>query len=578
MPLTSPDRAALEHGDLEDTRDLIPPSAAASSNGNGSYNGGNHGKPSLSSSSSSSSSPLDMFTTAGYALCSAVSYAYAYTIYSYHHRRTEFVLFCVLLACSLLAISGKLGGSSGNSRGRGYHNPAILHDWSQISSALDLKLGSIDHWCLRGGDDQCRCEDPLTPSARSETRTWGAAHGRNKKAIAEAVQKQKDAVVTAQAAADAAAGKGWSSGLYENDLDDGVEWYEDGYQDDWTFDNTDYDALGRADGGSASDASNLPVLDVVFLGDSITEQRAGKFFGKETEKFRKAAHVFRKTYDRDSGGKYDGLALGIAGDTAPNLLWRIMHGEMPDDLNPRIWWITVGTNDLGATQCSEEVTLLGILRVVEEILNRKPDSHIVINSILPMSQEKSGILEINGKRPRHHGGRRGRRKKEASAGPTDFWPSIKAVNKQLQKFADKHKSVKFFDATEIFTEKVGNRLVINHDLIEDGVHPTPSGYKKWDAEIVKRIDSIESKDDDGKKAAAADAKAAADAAAAAAAEKQQADMDAAAADDVTDDAYDSYDRGYDDVYYDDLAVAADWDGDGDGDDDWLYAGQDTDDW
>jgi hypothetical protein len=59
---------------------------------------------------------------------------------------------------------------------------------------------------------------------------------------------------------------------------------------------------------------------------------------------------------------------------------------MPLALNPKIWWLELGLNDLGRTQCSEEVVVLGILRVVEEILQQKPDAKIVINSLFPMAQ------------------------------------------------------------------------------------------------------------------------------------------------------------------------------------------------
>jgi len=567
--ISSPDRAALEHGDLED---LLPPSSSAA-NGNGTRRGANGALPPLPTKSPSSlSSPLDLLTDVGYRICSAVSYVYAYVAYSYVHRRTELVLGCILLGCTVLAASGSLSSSRGGSGSgrRGYHDPAIVHDWSTASSALDLKLGGIDHWCLRGGDDACRCEDPTVPSARSEAKAWGSAHGRNKRAVGKAIDAIRDAQQQAGGGDGGGGNSGgnsggngapWSSGLYEDSVgeDDGLAWFEDGYVDDWG--GGEY--YGQDHGGRDLSAAATQ-LDVVFLGDSITEQRTGKFFGKDVDQFKSNAKVFRKNYSRESGARYEGLALGIAGDTAPNLLWRIMHGEMPDDLNPRIWWITIGTNDLGATQCSEEVTLLGILRVVEEILNRKPNSQIVINSILPMSQEKSGILEITG--------RKGKGRKKKGSATTVFWPSVKAVNKQLQKFADKHKSVKFFDATDIFTEQVGNRLVIDHKLMEDGVHPTAAGYKAWDKAIIKRIDTIESKDDDKRARAADDA--------AAAAQKQQADMDQAAAGDITDDNFDSYDQfeggyDYDDVIMDDLYYAAQYD---EGDDDWLYAGQDTDDW
>jgi len=41
------------------------------------------------------------------------------------------------------------------------------------------------------------------------------------------------------------------------------------------------------------------------------------------------------------------LSNRIAGDTAPNVLWRLMHGEMPDYFSPKVWWLVLGSNDLG---------------------------------------------------------------------------------------------------------------------------------------------------------------------------------------------------------------------------------------
>merc|ERR1719356_1742907 len=57
---------------------------------------------------------------------------------------------------------------------------------------------------------------------------------------------------------------------------------------------------------------------------------------------------------------------------------------MPYDFNPKVWWLVLGMNDLTRSQCSEEIVVLGVLRVAEEIKLRKPDAKIVINSLLPM--------------------------------------------------------------------------------------------------------------------------------------------------------------------------------------------------
>ena len=62
---------------------------------------------------------------------------------------------------------------------------------------------------------------------------------------------------------------------------------------------------------------------------------------------------------------------------------------MPYDFNPKVWWLVLGMNDLTRMQCSEEIVVLGILRVVEEIRLRKPDAKIVINSLLPMIDYQS---------------------------------------------------------------------------------------------------------------------------------------------------------------------------------------------
>ena len=50
---------------------------------------------------------------------------------------------------------------------------------------------------------------------------------------------------------------------------------------------------------------------------------------------------------------------------------------------PKVWWINIGIFDLARHECSAQIVLLGMLRVVEEIRNQKPDAFIVINGILP---------------------------------------------------------------------------------------------------------------------------------------------------------------------------------------------------
>lgn len=132
------------------------------------------------------------------------------------------------------------------------------------------------------------------------------------------------------------------------------------------------------------------LVDVVFIGENIVETWAGRSIGFNSTFTTDVKKKYDKIFQKSNGGKFNGLPLGIAGDTTSNVLWRIQNGEMPDYLNPSVWWLVVGTNDLAMGQCSEEIVLLGILRVVEEITEMHPLAKIVISSILPMTTDKKG--------------------------------------------------------------------------------------------------------------------------------------------------------------------------------------------
>lgn len=425
----------------------------------------------------------------------------------------------------------------------------VQHDWTTVSSIYELDAGKIDHWCLGGGNDGCRCEDPLVPTSRAELRSWTEAYKDNKNLIEK-------------------------------------------YMDDH---------LVMAD------------LDVAIVGESAVEEMDGRWLGKHrTDELRNIGTIFKNHFRKDKGAPVEGVALGIAGDSAGNVLWRLIHGEMPNGFEPKIWWVSLGMNDLTRQQCSEEVVVLGVLRVVEEILKRRPRARVVINSLLPMADLRGGTVvdekayrdafstyrgkrsatthyvrkEMDGQErfqrvpnPPQGGGRRQRRNKRQlleaaleaysahnndnceeiaklqrklqqeilgmAAMPEDgseydsndnlvqrklqedvprvarkdkynptlnrekhqqkkynffrkrrmpLWTSIYAINKQLFKFCEKHPTVDFFDATNIFAERksdVGQKyFTLLSDNISARGHPTQLGFLKWEDAMVKRIQQI----------------------------------------------------------------------------------------
>uniref|UniRef100_A0A7S4RMZ3 SGNH hydrolase-type esterase domain-containing protein n=2 Tax=Ditylum brightwellii TaxID=49249 RepID=A0A7S4RMZ3_9STRA len=160
-----------------------------------------------------------------------------------------------------------------------------------------------------------------------------------------------------------------------------------------------------------------------------------------------------------------------------------MNGEIPPNLNPAVFWITIGTNDFLKTQCSEEVVLLGILRIVEEIQYQKPSSIIVINSILPISTRSNGVLDDRGPF---------RKVKTTVVHDSNiWWPAIVSVNNELEKFASEQHNVKYFDANKVFVEERSDgTYIVEGTMMRANVHPSKEGHKAWGKAITERLDII----------------------------------------------------------------------------------------
>eukprot|EP00934_Nitzschia_sp_Nitz4_P007299 Nitzschia sp. Nitz4//scaffold39_size137210//95174//96831//NITZ4_003212-RA/size137210-augustus-gene-0.193-mRNA-1//-1//CDS//3329550422//7289//frame0 len=369
----------------------------------------------------------------------------------------------------------------------------VANDYSNIQSKYDLTIGKIDHWCLKGGNDYCQCEDPLEPLGRVGYKPWNRAHVSNKQTLEALIDK-----------------------------------------------------------GEASP-------DIAFLGASIVEEMDGTWFGTTRDgKLKEMQTMFLEHFSKEKGASLEAVALGIAGDTSPAVLWRLLNGEMPKEFNPKLWWLEIGLNDIARTECSEEVVVLGVLRIVEEILNQKPAAKIVINSLFPLADLRGGVhaeaddykdsfnkklaiertkeiikrnkqLQRKGLRPKgdaatsfvvdgpnrrtlvnptEAGRRLGlfRKKKNVviraqkdkqrkynafthKEKKLPLWTSISAINKELRKFASNHDDqVSFFDATKIFTEHLqGDAYTLNTTLISIRGHPTKEGFRLWEDAVVKYV-------------------------------------------------------------------------------------------
>ncbi len=168
------------------------------------------------------------------------------------------------------------------------------------------------------------------------------------------------------------------------------------------------------------------------------------------------------------------------------MLWRIQNGELPDKLKPSVIWLLIGTNDLGNGGCSAETVVMGIVRVVEELLSRKKDTTIVINSLLPRTFHGRGY--VHRKRPRWFAWW----DSSFSTALPQMYEDIQAINDELKRYATHRDHVEYFE-TSVFWETASaplQKLRIDRTLMPDYLHPNDKGYRKWGNEIVDKLDQI----------------------------------------------------------------------------------------
>ena len=183
-------------------------------------------------------------------------------------------------------------------------------DYSAITSAYDLSLSKVDHWCIQGDNDSCKCEDPLEPNSRAEFKSWNAAHKAN---VAD------------------------------------VNLYRAVYGENPTMIDAD---TGKA----------RPPIDVAFLGESVVEAMDGRWLGKRVVKQINKGNgadkegeqenakskpdigkVFERMFRKEKGGPVEGVALGIAGDNVSFFL-DCVHVVTYNMISAYILYLTIDNN------------------------------------------------------------------------------------------------------------------------------------------------------------------------------------------------------------------------------------------
>jgi lysophospholipase L1-like esterase len=134
-------------------------------------------------------------------------------------------------------------------------------------------------------------------------------------------------------------------------------------------------------------------------------------------------------------------------------------------LDVKVFWVLIGSNDLGLDDCSADVVAAGNIRIVEELQSRQPNAKIVLNSILPFAS------------------RSGERDEELFE--SRAWQVASRFNQWLECYAGTMENVEFFNATSIFVKE--DETVIVAEYFEDPVHPSAAGALVWAQAIINQL-------------------------------------------------------------------------------------------
>lgn len=123
-----------------------------------------------------------------------------------------------------------------------------------------------------------------------------------------------------------------------------------------------------------------PDLEVVFLGDSITQS----FTGSEDRVARSGgARAFDRFY-----GTRKAASFGLSGDRTEHLLWRIQNGEF-DAIDPRLIVLMIGVNNILTAGDDGESIAAGIAAVVHQLRRREPQAEVLLLGSFPTKEAGS---------------------------------------------------------------------------------------------------------------------------------------------------------------------------------------------
>lgn len=217
------------------------------------------------------------------------------------------------------------------------------------------------------------------------------------------------------------------------------------------------------------DTQRLSQVRLVFLGDSITD-----FWQLDANPWVSGQTFGRQSWLESFNGtpaENTAINLGISGDRTEHVLHRILPkvegglGELdPPELQPEYVVLMIGINNTWAWAEEDPVVdsvVAGVTRVLEAVHVRKPGARIILQSLIPISDEarnREVVLPINRKLAELAAS-------QPHAGYTDF-----------------------LDMYPTFANADGTQNKAHY--VSDVLHPNLAGYRAWRDRLVPYLESL----------------------------------------------------------------------------------------
>ena len=128
--------------------------------------------------------------------------------------------------------------------------------------------------------------------------------------------------------------------------------------------------------------ANKGPIDVLLVGDSITQQ-----WGSPLDK-----GVLNESWKKHFSN-YKTINIGIGGDKAQNVLWRLDHGGV-EGLQPKVVVVMIGNNNMFfAPETGVEPAAQGIQMVVANVREKFPKADVIAVKILPAHAPGNAFYE-----------------------------------------------------------------------------------------------------------------------------------------------------------------------------------------